>query len=111
MTPLNIIQDKLSRSLKQRKNITRNKTRYLEEADDCNLVVLNKLLGSLGVLQGDGRRSGLLLNPGNDGVGSSASGVLDSLALAAKQSIDQSMEQQTAKGQQFLTKQIFYFLQ
>ena len=63
---------------------TRNKMRYLEESDDGDLVVLDELLGSIDVLEGDGRRSGLLLDPGNDGFGSSASIVFHSLAITTK---------------------------
>ena len=59
-----------------------SKGTYLEESDDGNLVVLDELLGGVNVLEGHGRRSGLLLHPGDDGVGGSATVVLDSLAVA-----------------------------
>ena len=54
----------------------------LEETDDGDLVVGDELLGGFGVGQVESWRSGLLLQPGHDGVGGTASAVLNRLAVA-----------------------------
>ena len=54
----------------------------LEETDDGDLVVGDELLGGFGVSQVESWRSGLLLQPGHDGVGGTASAVLNRLAVA-----------------------------
>ena len=43
--------------------LVESKNMYLEETDNGDLVVFNKLLGGINRVQGDGWRSGLLLNP------------------------------------------------
>ena len=54
----------------------------LEETDDGDLVVGDELLGGFGVGQVESWRSGLLLQPGHDGVCGTASAVLNRLAVA-----------------------------
>ena len=54
----------------------------LEESDDGDLVVCDELLDGFGVGQVKSWRSGLLLQPGHDGVGGTASAVLNRLAVA-----------------------------
>merc|ERR1711884_913662 len=53
----------------------------LEASEDSHSFPLNKGLDSLGISQGSGRRSSLLLNPADNGLGSSATSVLHGLAV------------------------------
>ena len=56
----------------------------LEESDNGDLVVGNELFGGFCVGQVESWRSGLLLQPGHDGVGGTASAVLNRLAVAVE---------------------------
>ena len=53
----------------------------LETSKDSHSFSLNKGFDSLGISQGSGRRSSLLLDPADNGLGSSAASVLHGLAV------------------------------
>ena len=61
---------------------------YLEETNNGDLVVFNKLLGGINRVEGDGWGSGLLLNPWNDGVGCSAARVFSCLSVSDQNKMD-----------------------
>ena len=54
---------------------------YLEETNDNHIVLISESLGRVNGLESLGGGTGLLLQPGHDGVGGSAAGVLNSLAV------------------------------
>ena len=55
---------------------------YLEETNNGDLVVFDELLGGINVIEGDGWRSGLLFNPGHNGISSTAARVLCCLSVS-----------------------------
>ena len=65
--------------------LVESKNMYLEETDNGDLVVFNELLGRVDIRESDSWRSGLLLNPVDDGLGGAAAVVFNGLAVAAKE--------------------------